>query len=237
MKQIFLTFLLLALTPLAMGAGKIQNEDVKSASELVSAGSDATHLINDDKIWVKANSINQTLNAAVVAGALGGGGGGGGAQWVADIAGGPINDYENNNVAWFFNPSTVGTQKLVLYFQVPNAGYVAGKQLKLRAKAYSPSTSGQWKLRVVTTLIKTGTDAITTTTNQNTADGGDITQGTANLSTNVAINLTDSSGLVNSVAVAPNDVLKLELTRIAPTSTEDSADVRFLPGTTEVLLK
>lgn len=235
----FLFIFLFVITGLsAFGAGKIQNEDVKSAAELISAGSDASHLINDDKVWVKANSINQTLNAAILAGSLGGGGGGGGAQWYPDSSSaGPVQGFENTLTNWLFQPAATITAKLILYFQVPNSGYVAGKQIKLRAKAYSPSTSGQWKLQVVTTLIRTGTDAITSTTNQQTANGGDITQSTADLLTNVAINLTDASGQVNAVAVSPNDVLKLELTRINPTSTEDTADVRFIPGTTEVLLK
>lgn len=70
----------------AFAVGKIQNEDVKSVTDLTNAGSDQSHLINDDKVYVKANSINSTLNAAIVAGTIGGGGGGNGADFLANAS-------------------------------------------------------------------------------------------------------------------------------------------------------
>jgi hypothetical protein len=57
---------ILLTTTLAFSAGKIQNEDVKSVSDLTGAGSNATHLINDDKIWVKALGINLTFDDAIL---------------------------------------------------------------------------------------------------------------------------------------------------------------------------
>lgn len=59
-------------------AGKIQNEDVKSLADLISAGTDGSHLINDTKVWISANGINQQLSAAIAAGLIGGGSGSGG---------------------------------------------------------------------------------------------------------------------------------------------------------------
>lgn len=56
-------------------AGKIQNEDVKTEAELVSAGGTAAQLINDSKIWISALGLNKTLDDAIVAGDIGGGGG------------------------------------------------------------------------------------------------------------------------------------------------------------------
>jgi hypothetical protein len=58
-------------------AGRIQNEDVKSESELISAGGTKDQLINDTKIYVTADSINKTLDDAISDGDIGGGGGGG----------------------------------------------------------------------------------------------------------------------------------------------------------------
>lgn len=55
-------------------AGKIQNQDIKSAAELVSAGATAASLPNDDKIYVTALSINKTLKQAIIDGDIGGGG-------------------------------------------------------------------------------------------------------------------------------------------------------------------
>ena len=57
-------------------AGKIQNEDIKSAADLVAAGGTAAQLPNDTKVYMTANGINDTLYNAVVAGKIGSGGGG-----------------------------------------------------------------------------------------------------------------------------------------------------------------
>lgn len=54
-------------------SAKIQNEDVDSAAELVTAGGTASQLTNDDKIWVKAGSIDKTLDQAIVDGDIGSG--------------------------------------------------------------------------------------------------------------------------------------------------------------------
>lgn len=55
-------------------AGKIQNEDIKSSAELVSAGGTAAQLPNDDKVYVTANSLNKTLKQAIIDGDLAAGG-------------------------------------------------------------------------------------------------------------------------------------------------------------------
>lgn len=52
--------------------GKIQNEDVKTLTELTNAGGTAAQLINDTKIYVTANSLNKQLSAAITAGDLSG---------------------------------------------------------------------------------------------------------------------------------------------------------------------
>lgn len=58
-------------------AGKLQNEDFKTETELVSAGGSKDQLLNDTKIYVTGNGINKTLDDAIADGDLGGGGGGG----------------------------------------------------------------------------------------------------------------------------------------------------------------
>lgn len=57
-------------------AGQIQNEDIKSVAELTSAGGTAAQLPNDTKVWVTANSINKTLQQAIIDGDIGAGGSG-----------------------------------------------------------------------------------------------------------------------------------------------------------------
>lgn len=51
-------------------SGKIQNEDIKSSAEIISAGGTAAQLPNDSKIYVTANSYNKLLSAAITAGDL-----------------------------------------------------------------------------------------------------------------------------------------------------------------------
>lgn len=57
-----------------MANGRIQNEDIKSAAELVAAGGTAAQLPNDTKVYVTANSYNKTLAQAIIDGDLGGSG-------------------------------------------------------------------------------------------------------------------------------------------------------------------
>jgi hypothetical protein len=56
-------------------AGKIQDQDLKSAAELIAAGATAASLPNDTKIYVTANGINDTLANAITNGQIGSGGG------------------------------------------------------------------------------------------------------------------------------------------------------------------
>lgn len=54
--------------------GKIQGADVKTEAELVTAGATKTSLIRDTQIYVTGNSINKTLDDAIIDGDIGGGG-------------------------------------------------------------------------------------------------------------------------------------------------------------------
>jgi hypothetical protein len=47
--------------------------------------------------------------------------------------------------------------------------------------------------------------------------------------------ITDATGNINSVAVSASDIIKLEFKRIAPSGTEDTADIRVIPSSTEIV--
>lgn len=79
-----LSFLLVANSAPGFAAGKIQNEDVKSLSELTAAGGTGSQLINDSKIWMTSVQPAQQLSSAVTAGLIGGGGGGSGRNFLSD---------------------------------------------------------------------------------------------------------------------------------------------------------
>ena len=157
----------------------------------------------------------------------GAGGGGGGADWKGDA----LEVTEFDQKTWQFAQG--GGQKMSLYVKVPQ-GYLTGRQIKMFLGAYSPSAADQWKLQTVTSLVRKGQDAINSSANQNTANSGDITNDQANEFREVSFDLTTALGQVNGFAVNPGDLLRVELTRIVPGGTEDTADIRMIPTTTEV---
>jgi len=55
-------------------AGRLQNEDHKTKAEIIAAGGTAAQLLNDTKVYVTANSINDTLDQAIISGQIGSGG-------------------------------------------------------------------------------------------------------------------------------------------------------------------
>lgn len=163
---------------------------------------------------------------------LGGGGGGLGSSviWMPDQVGtAPAETIENNQKVFIFGAGL--TEKIFSLVKVPDS-YAAGLQIKMRILAYSPSTSNDFLLQSVTTLIRRNTDPTSSTTNQRTSTNSAQTNGTANVLREIELDLTSSTGQVNSVAVAARDLLLVQLSRGTDTDTDD---VRFLPIATEVL--
>lgn len=188
----------------------------------------------DLKLYNKGGLLFTRDQAGAVAPVgAGGGGGGGGANWSPGAGLAPLEDEENGEKVWLFEQGQA--QELNLFVRVPDS-YVAGRQITCFISSYSPSSANEYNMQIVTTLIRKNNDAIDSTTNQETNDSGDLTNTVANQYRESEIDLTDSLGLVNSVAVSPGDILKLKLTRQAPGGTEDTADIRFLPSGTEVKL-
>lgn len=160
-----------------------------------------------------------------------GGGGGGGANWLPQAGNAPLEDFTYDERTWQFQQSL--GQKLILWVRVPSS-YIAGRQVKMLSEFFSPSAADEWKMQVTSTLVRKNNDAITTVTNQNVANSGDFTNAVANRIREATINLSSATGTINSVAISAGDILKLELTRIAPAGTEDTADISFIPSSTEV---
>ena len=70
----------------------LQNEDFKTEAQITGAGGSASQLLNDTKIWVTGNSINKTLDDAIIDGDIGGGGSG-----INYITNG---DFKSNDTGW-----------------------------------------------------------------------------------------------------------------------------------------
>lgn len=153
------------------------------------------------------------------------------AEWqpVAGLA--AIQDYEFDEQIYKFSSGAL--QAITSWVQVPNY-YTPGRQITLRLGAYSPSSSGVFRLQAVTTLVRGGIDAVNSTTNTLTVNTGDVTLATSYLLNKISLSITDGSGAVNAVAVSPGDILKVVLSRITPAGTDDTADLRVLPNSGEV---
>jgi hypothetical protein len=70
------------ISQLAFGAGRLQNEDFKSLSELTAAGGTSAQLLNDTKIYITGGGINKQLSTAITNGDIGGGGGNSGKNYL-----------------------------------------------------------------------------------------------------------------------------------------------------------
>jgi len=200
-------------------AGKLQNEDFKTSAELSSAGGTDAQLLNDSKIYLTALSLNKTLNAAITAGDIGGSSGSGALVWV-DGATGPTIVFQFATKTYGFASGESQTELCLI--QVPS-GYTAGKQIKMRTKFYSPDSSGTALLQSISTLVRTGTDAISSTTNQRTSTNSAITlsSGTVNKPQAIVHDLTDTSGQINGVAVSAGDLILVTIQRGTDTATSD----------------
>ena len=179
---------------------------------------------SDKKLYIKDSTGSES--------AVGSGGGGGGAlQWI-EAASSPLADIENNVRVYLYQNAL--TQNLYTIVKVPNT-YVAGSQITMRIHEYSPDSSGNILLRSQSTLIRGATDAMSSTTNQRTSTNSAVTvsAGTVNEPQTVSLDLTDSSGQINSVAVAADDTIIVRLYRDTDTATSDlrvavySAEVKF----------
>ena len=157
----------------------------------------------------------------------GGGGGGGGADW----KGSALENTEFSQKTKEF--AYGGSQVEALYLKVPQ-GYIAGRQILMYLGHYSPSSSLNFKMQTTSTLIRKNLDAIDSTANQNVDDSGDITNTVANQYRELLFEITNATGQINGFSVSPGDVIKVELTRIAPAGSEDTDDIRMVPTTTEV---
>ena len=137
-----------------------------------------------------------------------------------------------NNMRSYSYQATLA-QDLWATVKVPDS-YTAGSQITMRMHYYSPDTSGNVLLQTISTLIRQGTDAADSVVNQRTSTNAAVTLGSpANLVRTVTFDLTSNIGEINGVAVSPNDLIKVELTRGTDTATSDiqalvfSADLKF----------
>ena len=152
---------------------------------------------------------------------------------IPDVTGdAPTSGFEYTQSVWFFGPAL--SQKLYCMVQVPT-NYIAGDAINLKCQIYSSATSSTIFLKSVATLIRTGTDAFDSTVNQFSSTNAALTNTTpANRLRQVTLDITSSTGTINSVAVSAGGVIKVQLTR---GSDSDIQDMRLLSDSVEVLFQ
>lgn len=150
----------------------------------------------------------------------GAGGGGGSALIWEELANAPIKDWQNNQAVYLFAAGLA--QELYTTLKVPDS-YTAGNPIKILLLVYSADTSGNVLIRAQSTLIRTGTDEVTSTTNQRTTTNSAITMSGSNdmIPQAVELDISSSSGQVNSVSIAAGDTLIIRLYRDTDTATGD----------------
>jgi len=196
-----------------MALRRIQNEDVKQASDVTSISS----LINDNKIYVAG--FSKTLAQAITDGDISGGGSGASLQWVEDT-GAALAAVDFNNQVFQYEAGI--TQQVYALVRVPTS-YVAGHQIFLKSSFYSVAVAGNALMRTQTTLIIPGTDLISSTTNQRTSTNSAValSGATASIPQSVSFDLSSATGQINGVAIAAGHLIKIRLYRDTDTSTSD----------------
>lgn len=162
-----------------------------------------------DEIDFVGAGVIATRSTNKVTVTIAGGGGGGALQWV-DGSPAPEALVENNIRVYSYTAGI--TQSLFALIKVPNT--YSGAQIKMKLDSYSADTSGTNKVVTVATLIRQGTDTMSSTTNQKTTTTTiTLSGGTANIPQAISSDLTDTSGQINSVAVSAGDYILVELKR------------------------
>jgi hypothetical protein len=161
-----------------------------------------TPSIGDVLTWDGSNWVNIPSS--------GGAGGGIPVLWQSFSAA-PIEREENNAAVYEYEPGL--TQNLFCDIRVPDS-YLPGVQIRMKGIFKTDETSGDVLFETLSTLLRIGVDQSSSTTNQQASTNTAITvPGTARVITEVELDLTDSSGEINGVAVSPGDNLRVRLSR------------------------
>lgn len=184
-------------------------------------------------VYVVADATNYQLVGGITNGdwveLAGAGGAGGGVkiEWIEkDNA--PVFTYVNAPL-WTFDATYA--QKLFSTIIVPST-YQVGNPIGILGKMHSTGSSGNVLFKIEYTLIRTGTDAISSTTNQEISANTAITLSGATIDIPQAIDFSLAvDGQIDGVAVNPGDVILLRLYRDTDTAT---AQASFIDGSEEV---
>lgn len=163
-------------------------------------------------------------------GSTGGSGGGGGSIRIIEGANSPVKDQESGWEYYSFGPGL--SQSLFLNLNVPSS-YVQGSPIVVKIKWACASSSGNALINATSTLIRAEVDAYTSTTNQRTTTNAAVTVSgaTADEFQKVNLDVSSTSGTINSVAISALDVLKVEIKESSSTCADA---IKLFPDLIEV---
>ncbi len=160
-----------------------------------------------------------------------GGGGGGGAAWYPQPGNAPLEDTENGEKVFLFESGLA--QVCTLWLKVPSS-YLAGSPVTMKLGAYSEAAANAFLLKATATLVRKNVDAVDSVTNQHASTNTALTNTVSKQYRELNIDLSSGGGALNSVAISPGDLIRIELTRQVGGSDTDTTDVRFIPSATEI---
>jgi hypothetical protein len=201
----------------------IELDEEASAPSTPSAGRKRIYAKNDGLVYTKDSAGSETPI---------GSGGGGGNLVISEIANAPVKQFLANMPVYSFGAGL--DQSLYVTVNIPST-YVAGKPVKLKIKAFSEDTSGNFLISANAILIRSETDDYDSTTNAHASTNSAITMSASNDKEiqKITLDISSATGTVNSVAIAAGDVLIVRIYRNTDTAT---GDVQYVMGAEEVTL-
>lgn len=190
--------------------------------------------VDDDVVLIEDSEDSKNKKVVKLSNLLGAGGGGGSFAWGLNEDISPIESIQDGiEVLDFDSESEMAISALVV---VPES-YKPGVQILLKnAIFFSPGTQDNVLFKAESTLYKL-TENATTPVNQHISVNTELTLINANALTAVGnMDLSDATGLINGVAVAPGDILKIKVYRDNTNETISSIeDARLLRYSSSVV--
>lgn len=171
---------------------------------------------------------------------LGGGSGGGGAATVSWYSGDSNSPeiYVTSNGLMKYRFSDLDEQELFCQFTLP-ASYTAGTRIYLKkGKVNCGLNSGNFLFKTTSYIFKLNINGISTPTGYDSTNSQQAVNGTANGITIIDdVDLTNSTGQINSVTVQPGDTILVKLIRDVSSETSGVATVvDLLAGSFELVV-
>lgn len=205
---------------------KLQRQNIATIAELEARGLTNAQakeaLLRDTQVYVTAGDIDKTLNDAIQDGDIGAGGAGGGVSinWERyDLA---AVETQVNFIP-VFRFGSLDEQQIFTTLTVPES-YLAGNQISLKGLKFI-AVAGDIKIECETTLLKVDDDPSSVGSFTSSVGEDDYTPDTVQAISEIP--LTDSSGEIDSRAVAAGDILLIRLFRDVTneSSSADSVDI------------